>query len=132
LAHALAWAEVLGAFDIFAGMNAVDYSGYPDCRPEFVRAFEQLANLATSAAVEGRGRFTIHAPLLAMTKAQIVTHGAELGVDFGLTHSCYDPSGSQACGRCDACVLRRRGFAEANVPDPTRYAQGDAPQETAG
>lgn len=122
LAHALAWAEVLGAFDIFIGVNAIDYSGYPDCRPEFIAAFEQLANLATGAAVEGRGRFTIHTPLLHLSKAEIIRLGTDLGVDYAATHSCYDPVGDGACGRCDACVLRRRGFQEAGVPDPTLYA----------
>lgn len=123
LAHALAWAEVLGSFDIFLGANAVDYSGYPDCRPEFIAAFENLANLATGAAVEGRGRFTVHAPLMRLKKAEIIARGQALGVDYGLTHSCYDPVGDKACGRCDACVLRARGFAEAGVDDPTPYAE---------
>jgi 7-cyano-7-deazaguanine synthase len=121
LSYALAWAEVLGAFDIFIGVNAVDYSGYPDCRPEFVAAFERLANLATGAGVEGRGRFVIHAPLVSLTKADIIRRGLELGVDYALTHSCYDPVGERACGHCDACALRRAGFAEAKLPDPTRY-----------
>jgi 7-cyano-7-deazaguanine synthase len=122
LSLALAYAEVTGAFDIYVGVNAVDYSGYPDCRPEFVRAFESLANLATKAGVEG-GRFQIHAPLIDLTKADIIRHGAALGVDYGLTHSCYDPSAEGlACGRCDSCVIRRAGFAAAGVPDPTRYA----------
>ncbi|MFO0846754.1 MAG: 7-cyano-7-deazaguanine synthase QueC [Gemmataceae bacterium] len=122
LALALAHAEVVGAFDIFLGVNAVDYSGYPDCRPEFVRAFEALANLATKAGVEG-GRFRIHAPLIDLSKADIVRQGVALGVDYGLTHSCYDPSPEGlACGDCDSCALRRAGFAAAGVPDPTRYA----------
>jgi 7-cyano-7-deazaguanine synthase len=122
LALALGLAETLGAADLVAGMNAIDYSGYPDCRPEFVRAFEALANLATRAGVEGT-RFHIHAPLLALDKAGIIRLGASLGVDFALTHSCYDPaSDGAACGRCDACRLRSRGFREAGVPDPTRYA----------
>ena len=123
LSIALAYAEVVGAWDIFIGVNAVDFSGYPDCRPAFVEAFERLANLATAAAVEGGGRFRIRAPLIAMTKAQIILAGRELGVDYGQTHSCYDPSpAGLACGRCDSCVLRRRGFEEAGVADPTRYA----------
>ena len=121
LSLALAWAEVLGARDIFIGANALDYSGYPDCRPEYLRAFEALANLATRAGVEG-SRFTIHAPLLHLTKAEIVRRGTELGVDYRLTVSCYDPSpDGAACGRCDACLLRRRGFEQSGVPDPTRY-----------
>lgn len=122
LAFALGWAEVLGARDLFIGVNALDYSGYPDCRPEFIRAFETLANLATRAGVEG-DRFTVHTPLIAMTKAQIIRHGLSLGVDYGVTTSCYDADATgAACGQCDACVLRARGFAEAGVPDPTRYA----------
>ena len=121
LSLALAWAEVLGAQDIFIGANALDYSGYPDCRPEYLRAFETLANLATRAGVEGR-RLTIHAPLLHLTKAEIVRRGTELGVDYGLTVSCYDPApDGAACGRCDACLLRRKGFEQSGVPDPTRY-----------
>jgi 7-cyano-7-deazaguanine synthase len=121
LSLALAWAEVLGAQDIFIGANALDYSGYPDCRPEYLRAFETLANLATRAGVEG-SRLTIHAPLLHLTKAEIVRRGTELGVDYGLTVSCYDPSpDGAACGRCDACLLRRKGFEQSGVPDPTRY-----------
>lgn len=122
LALALGWAEVLGCFDIFVGVNAVDYSGYPDCRPEFVEAFEKLANLATKAGVEGAGRFVIHAPLIQMTKAEIIKRGDALGVDYGITHSCYSPNDEGlACGRCDSCVLRRAGFADAGVPDPTHY-----------
>ena len=122
LSFALAWCEVLQAQDIFIGVNAVDYSGYPDCRPEYLRAFERLANLATKAGVEGAARYTIHAPLLHMRKAQIIRAGAEAGVDYSLTHSCYDPSPEGlACGACDSCVLRRRGFQEAGIPDPTRY-----------
>jgi 7-cyano-7-deazaguanine synthase len=122
LAYALGLAEMLGAQDLFLGVNAVDYSGYPDCRPEFVHAFEALANLATRAGVEGK-RFSVHAPLLELTKADIVRLGTGLGVDYGLTHSCYDPAGAEprACGRCDSCILRRRGFEAAGVPDPTRY-----------
>lgn len=122
LSMALGWAEVLGAQDIFIGVNALDYSGYPDCRPEFVRAFEAMANLAVKEAVEGRLRIAIHTPLLALTKAEIVRLGSRLGVDYGLTHSCYDPSPEGlACGRCDSCLLRRKGFEEAGLPDPTRY-----------
>ncbi|HEB98357.1 MAG TPA: 7-cyano-7-deazaguanine synthase QueC [Thiotrichales bacterium] len=124
LALALGWAEVLGAFDIFVGVNAVDYSGYPDCRPEYIAAFERLANLATRAGVEG-GRFRIHAPLIELTKAQIIREGMRLGVDYSLTLSCYaaDEEG-RACGRCDSCRLRAAGFAAAGVPDPTRYRRG--------
>ncbi len=122
LAIALGWAEVLGARDLFIGVNAVDYSGYPDCRPEYIAAFESLANLATKAGVEGE-RFRVHAPLVDLSKADIVQRGQQLGVDYALTVSCYsaDDSG-RACGRCDACRLRREGFAAAGVPDPTRYA----------
>ncbi len=120
LALALGLAEVIGATDIFIGVNAVDYSGYPDCRPEFIQAFESLAQLATSAGVKG-ARFKIHAPLSGMTKADIIRAGAASGVDYSLTHSCYDPVGDLACGRCDSCILRRKGFAEAGVKDPTRY-----------
>lgn len=121
LSLALAWAEVVGAQDIFVGVNAVDYSGYPDCRPEFIAAFETMANLATKAGVEGR-RLKIHAPLLALSKAEIIRTGASLGVDYSLTVSCYqaDETG-MACGVCDACRLRRAGFASANIADPTRY-----------
>lgn len=123
LAVALGLAEVKGAFDLVIGANAVDYSGYPDCRPAFLEAFQTLAQLATVAGVEGRGRFTVHAPLLRLTKAEIVKLGSGLGVDYGLTHSCYDPDASGgACGRCDSCRLRHRGFIEAGLPDPTRYA----------
>lgn len=122
LSFALAWAEVLGTGDIFIGVNARDYSGYPDCRPEYIRAFEAMANLATKAAVEGRLAVRIHAPLIAMTKAEIIRAGASLGVDYGLTRSCYDPDAmGRACGACDSCTLRRRGFAEAGLPDPTPY-----------
>lgn len=125
LSVALAWAEAIGAFDIFLGVNAVDYSGYPDCRPAFVEAFERLANLATAAAVEGRGRFRIRAPLIEMTKGQIIRTGLALGVDYSLTHSCYDPSPRGiACGRCDACRLRLAGFAQADATDPLPYQQG--------
>lgn len=122
LSFALAVAEVRGAADIFIGVNAVDYSGYPDCRPEFISAFETMANLATRAGVDGR-RLTIHAPLMELTKSQIIRRGLELGVEYGVTMSCYDPSDDGlACARCDACLLRARGFAEAGVDDPTRYA----------
>jgi 7-cyano-7-deazaguanine synthase len=122
LSLALAYAEVTGAADIFIGVNAIDYSGYPDCRPEFIAAFQQLANLATKAGVEGQLRFTIHTPLVNMTKAQIIRRGTQLGVDFGQTLSCYDPSpAGVSCGRCDACQLRRRGFAEAGYADPLEY-----------
>ncbi len=121
LSLALAWAEVLGAHDIFIGVNAVDYSGYPDCRPEFIKAFEQMANLATKAGVEGQS-FTIHAPLIDLSKAEIIAQGTVLGVDYGMTVSCYNPDhGGLACGRCDSCRLRAEGFAAAGVPDPTRY-----------
>ena len=121
LALALAWAEVLGAQDIYFGANAVDYSGYPDCRPEYMRAFESLANLATRAAVEGR-RLALHTPIIHLAKAEIIRRGTALGLDYGLTVSCYQPSGDAlACGRCDACRLRRAGFETAGVPDPTRY-----------
>lgn len=122
LAMALGWAEVLGARDIFIGVNAVDYSGYPDCRPEFIEAFERLANLATKAGVEGE-RFRIHAPLIQMTKAQIIRRGTELGVDYSLTVSCYQPDDQgRACGRCDSCRLRQAGFVAAGIADPTRYS----------
>ena len=119
LSFALAWAETLGASDVFIGVNALDYSGYPDCRPEYVAAFEQMANLATKAGVEGRQHLKIHAPLMEMTKAQIIERGLALSVDYSLTHSCYDPDPSgQACGSCDSCLLRRRGFAELGLNDP--------------
>ena len=119
LALALAWAEALGAADIFIGVNALDYSGYPDCRPEFIAAFENMANLATKAGVEGRMRFRIHTPLIRLTKAAIIKMGVGLGVDFGLTSSCYDPqSDGRPCGACDSCELRRKGFAEAGLHDP--------------
>ena len=122
LSYALAWAEVLGAFDIFIGVNATDYSGYPDCRREFVKAYETLANLATAAAVENKGRFEIHTPIIDLTKAQIIQKGTELGVDYSLTHSCYDPDRQgRSCGRCDSCRLRLRGFAEAGLKDPIEY-----------
>ena len=122
LAHALGWAETLGAEDIFIGVNAIDYSGYPDCRPEFIEAFERLANLATKAGVQGR-QMRIHAPLIKMTKAQIISRADSLGLDLSLTHSCYDPlPGRLACGRCDACLLRLKGFREAGLTDPVQYA----------
>jgi 7-cyano-7-deazaguanine synthase len=124
LSLALAYAEVTDAADIFLGVNAIDYSGYPDCRPEFIAAFEQLANLATKAGVEGALQFKIHTPLIRMTKAEIVRRGTELGVDYGLTHSCYDPdAGGSPCGQCDACILRTKGFAEAGLVDPAIAAQ---------
>ena len=129
LSYALAWAEVLGCDDVFLGVNALDYSGYPDCRPAYVEAFQRMARLGTE-----RTHFTVRAPLVHLTKAQIIRRGVELGVDYGMTHSCYDPvargdggatvgsdAGVLACGRCDSCLLRRKGFAEAGVPDPTRY-----------
>jgi 7-cyano-7-deazaguanine synthase len=123
LAHALAWAEVLGAEDIFIGVNSLDYSGYPDCRPEFVEAFERLANLATQAGVEGRSRFRVHTPLIVLTKAQIVARADELGVDLSLTWSCYAPEADgRACGLCDSCLLRKKGFAEARLVDPVPSA----------
>ncbi len=122
LSYALAWAEVLGAFDIFIGVNTTDYSGYPDCRSEFIAAFEKTANLATAAAVEHRGRYHIHTPIINMTKAEIIRTGTELGVDFALTHSCYDPDQQgRSCGRCDSCRLRLKGFAEAGLNDPVEY-----------
>jgi len=119
LAFALAWAEVLGANDIFIGVNALDYSGYPDCRPEFIAAFEEMANLATKAGVEDQQRLQIHAPLIAMSKAEIIRKGLELGVDYSLTSSCYDPSSTGSpCGLCDSCALRLKGFEENGLPDP--------------
>jgi 7-cyano-7-deazaguanine synthase len=122
LSYALAWAEVLGAFDIFIGVNSTDYSGYPDCRAEFIAAFEKAANLATAAAVEGKGRYRIHTPIIEMTKAQIITTGTKLAVDYSLTHSCYDPDErGRSCGRCDSCRLRLKGFAEAGLKDPIEY-----------
>jgi len=123
LSLSLAWAEVLEAFDIFIGVNAVDYSGYPDCRGEFIRAFKELANLATRAAVESQEEFKIHAPLLNLTKGEIIKRGVQLGLDYSLTHSCYDPDDQgRACGKCDSCQLRRKGFAEAHMEDPIEYA----------
>ena len=125
LALALAWAEVLQAADIFIGVNALDYSGYPDCRAEFIAAFEGLAQLATKAGAEGTVKFGIHAPLIELSKRDIILQGTALGVDFGMTLSCYDPSpDGAACGRCDACALRRQGFLDAGVPDPTQYQAG--------
>ncbi len=119
LCHALAWAEVLGARDLYAGMNALDYSGYPDCRPEFIAAFERMANLATRAGVEGQTKLTIETPLIGLTKAGIIQLGLDLGVDYSLTHSCYDPTpNGRHCGACDSCLLRAKGFAEAGIPDP--------------
>jgi 7-cyano-7-deazaguanine synthase len=124
LTHALAWAEVVGARDLYAGMNALDYSGYPDCRPEFLRAFEEMARLGTRAGALG-AEWRVRAPLIAMSKAEIIRAGTALGVDYGITHSCYDPfvddEDVRACGRCDSCLLRKKGFAEAGVADPTRY-----------
>jgi 7-cyano-7-deazaguanine synthase len=122
LSYALAWAEVLGAFDIFIGVNAIDYSGYPDCRAEFITAFEKAANLATAAAIEGKGKYKIHTPIINMTKREIILTGAKLDVDYSLTHSCYDPDESgRSCGKCDACKLRLKGFAEAGLKDPIEY-----------
>lgn len=122
LSYALAWAEVLDAADIFIGVNALDYSGYPDCRPEYIEAYERMANLATKAGVEGKQALKIHTPLIAMTKAQIIQKGIELGVDYSLTHSCYDPSpDGLACGQCDSCLLRLKGFQEAGLTDPGKY-----------
>ena len=126
LSLALAWAETLGAFDIFVGVNCVDYSGYPDCRPEYLRAFEAMSNLATRAGVEGRGKFRVHAPLIALSKEQIILRGRELGVDYGLTHSCYDPTpAGAACGRCDSCRIRRSAFERLGLEDPIAYVAGD-------
>jgi 7-cyano-7-deazaguanine synthase len=122
LSYALACAEVLGAFDIFIGVNSADYSGYPDCRAEFIAAFEKTANLATAAAVEGKGRYSIHTPVIEMTKAKIIVTGTKLGVDYSLTHSCYDPDcRGRSCGRCDSCRLRLKGFTEAGLKDPIEY-----------
>src|SRR5437016_9824673 len=127
LAYALAWAEAIGASDIFIGVNAIDYSGYPDCRPEFIEAFETLANLGTKAGVEGR-RFHIHTPLIKLSKAEIIRKAVELGVDLSPTHSCYDPSPEGlACGECDSCLLRLKGFREAGIKDPIRYVKNETP-----
>jgi len=123
LSYALAWAEVLNAFDIFIGVNQTDYSGYPDCRAEFISAFEKAANLATAAAVEGKGRYRIHTPIINMTKGEIILAGTRLGVDYSMTHSCYDPDEQgRSCGHCDSCRLRLKGFAEARLTDPLEYA----------
>ena len=122
LAYALAWAEVLESSDIFIGVNSIDYSGYPDCRAEYIAAFERMANLATKAGVEGRTHLRIHTPLAQLNKTEIVRLGAEMGVDFSLTHSCYDPDREgRPCGQCDSCLLRRKGFEAAGIPDPLRY-----------
>lgn len=122
LSYALAWAEVLGAFDIFIGVNAIDYSGYPDCRAEFITAFEKMANLATAAAGRGKAQYRIHTPLISMTKREIILTGTKLGVDYSLTHSCYDPDEQgRSCGRCDSCRLRLKGFTEAGLKDPIEY-----------
>lgn len=124
LSFALGWAEVLGAFDLFIGVNALDYSGYPDCRPEYIASFETMANLATKSGVEGSGHFSIHTPLISMSKAEIIKAGVALGVDYALTHSCYDPSeGGISCGVCDSCRLRLKGFAEAGLIDPLAYRE---------
>jgi len=124
LSYAVAWAEVLGAEDIFIGVNALDYSGYPDCRPEYITAFEKMANLATKAGVEGKLNLKINAPLITMSKAEIIRTGLKFGVDYSLTHSCYDPTEEGiACGRCDSCLLRLKGFAEAGASDPLRYQE---------
>ena len=124
LSYALAWAEVLGAFDLFIGVNVMDYSGYPDCRGEFITAFEKAANLASAAATEGQGQYSIHTPVIGMTKGQIILQGNKLGVDFSLTHSCYDPDEKgRACARCDSCQIRLKGFAEAQLTDPIVYAR---------
>jgi 7-cyano-7-deazaguanine synthase len=123
LSFALAWAETLDAEDMFIGVNAIDYSGYPDCRPEFIAAFERMANLATKAGVEGRSHVRIHTPLINLSKADIVKLAVELGLDFSLTHSCYDPDAAgRACGRCDSCLLRRKGFEQAGIADAVEYA----------
>ena len=126
LSFALGWAEVLGSFDIFIGVNALDYSGYPDCRPEYIAAYETMANLATKAGVEGTGRFAIHTPLIHLSKADIIRKGVALGVDYGRTHSCYDPTAEGlACGLCDSCRLRLKGFAEAGMADPAKYVKSE-------
>ena len=126
LSFALAWAEVLGSSDVFIGVNALDYSGYPDCRPEFIEAFEKMANLATKAGIEGVQRLKIHTPLIALTKAEIIAQGLTLGVDYGLTSSCYDPSPKgEPCGECDSCLLRQKGFRENGIVDPLPYANID-------
>jgi 7-cyano-7-deazaguanine synthase len=126
LSLALAWAEVLSGSDVFIGVNAIDYSGYPDCRPEFIEAYERMANLATKAGVEGRTHLKIHAPLLRLSKCEIIKLGSDLGVDFGITHSCYDPDPrGRACGLCDSCRLRRKGFQDAGLTDPLEYSSED-------
>jgi 7-cyano-7-deazaguanine synthase len=126
LSFALGWAEVLGSEDIYIGVNALDYSGYPDCRPEYIAAFEKMAGLATRAGVEGRQKLKVHTPLIQMTKAQIIDKGLALGADYSLTHSCYDPSEKgEACGQCDSCLLRLKGFQEAGIPDPAPYRNKD-------
>ena len=124
LSFALAWAETLGASDVFIGVNALDYSGYPDCRPEYIAAYERMANLATKAGVEDTQHLTIHTPLISLTKAETIARGLELGVDYGLTHSCYDPAGGRACGTCDSCLLRARGFAQLGLTDPALEPAG--------
>jgi 7-cyano-7-deazaguanine synthase len=122
LAHAIAWAEVIESFDIFIGVNSIDFSGYPDCRPEYIAAFEHMANLATKAGIEGKTRLKIRTPLINLTKAEIIRKGIELGVDYSLTHSCYDPDiDGRACGLCDSCLLRIKGFEEAGIRDPAKY-----------
>jgi 7-cyano-7-deazaguanine synthase len=122
LSYALAWAEVIGSSDIFIGVNALDYSGYPDCRPEYIAAYQQMANLATKVGVEGNQKLKIHTPLIEMSKEQIIRKGIELGIDYSLTHSCYDPqAGDLACGECDSCLLRLKGFREAGISDPVKY-----------
>ena len=127
LSFALAWAETLGSSDIFIGVNALDYSGYPDCRPEYIQAYERMANLATKAGVEARQRLRIHTPLIHLTKAEIIRKGMELGVDYAITRSCYDPDASgRACGQCDACLLRLKGFAENGLNDPAPYVASRA------
>ena len=127
LSYALAWAEVLQSSDIFIGVNAIDYSGYPDCRPEYIDAFQRMANLATKAGVQGITQIKIQTPLINMTKAQIIQKGIELGIDYALTHSCYDPTPQGlACSRCDSCILRKKGFKDAGIPDPTRYVYSDS------
>jgi 7-cyano-7-deazaguanine synthase len=122
LSYALAWAELLGSSDLYLGVNALDYSGYPDCRPEYIDAYQAMARLATKTGVEGTTELTIHAPLIALTNAQIIRLGVDLGIDYGLTISCYDPDGEgAACGHCDSCLLRRKGFVDAGITDPTPY-----------
>ncbi len=124
LSYALALAEVVGAYDIFIGVNSTDYSGYPDCRDEFIKAFEKMANLATAAAVQGKGKFKIHTPIIKMTKTEIIKTGIKLGVDYSLTHSCYDPDKrGRSCGRCDSCLLRIKGFTQAGLKDPLKYVK---------